>query len=108
LVIDSSGAKVYGEGEWKVRQYGYSKHRTWSKIHVAVNESSGVIESCLLTTNSVDDAAMVGQLLSKVEGKVDKVAADGAYDKNKVYEELHKSPLFRHVKEPELLSIAQR
>lgn len=90
LVIDSTGAKVYGEGEWKVRQHGWSKHRTWRKIHLAVDESTGVIESCALTTNSVDDAAMVSTLLDEVQGKVKKVAADGAYDKKKVYEALDK------------------
>lgn len=90
IVIDSTGAKVYGEGEWKVRQHGWSKHRTWRKIHLAVDESTGVIESCAMTTNSVDDAAMVGTLLDQVEGQVKKVAADGAYDKKKVYKQLEK------------------
>jgi IS5 family transposase len=90
IVIDSTGAKVYGEGEWKVRQHGWSKHRTWRKIHLAVDESTGIIESCVMTTNSVDDAAMVGALLDESSGEVDKVAADGAYDKKKVYEELDK------------------
>ncbi len=88
IVIDSTGAKVYGEGEWKVRQHGWSKHRTWRKIHLAVDESTGVIESCAMTTNSVDDAAMAGILLDGVQGKVKKLAADGAYDKKKVYREL--------------------
>jgi IS5 family transposase len=90
IVIDSTGAKVYGEGEWKVRLHGWSKHRTWRKIHLAVDESTGQIQSCALSTNSVDDAAMVGTLLDGVEGKVKKVAADGAYDKKKVYRELDK------------------
>ena len=90
IVIDSTGAKVFGEGEWKVRQHGWSKHRTWRKIHLAVDESTGVIESCEMTTNSVDDAAMVGTLLDGVQGRVKKMAADGAYDRKKVYEQLKK------------------
>ena len=90
IVIDSTGAKVYGEGEWKVRQHGWSKHRTWRKIHLAVDESTGVIESCVMTTNSVDDAAMVSTLLDGVQGKIKKLAADGAYDRKKVYEQLKK------------------
>jgi len=90
IVIDRTAAKVYGEGEWKVRQHGYSKPRTWRKVQLAVEQSSGAIESCVVTTNSVADAAMVGGLLSEVKGKVVKVAADGAYDNKKVYEELHK------------------
>ena len=90
IVIDSTGAKVYGEGEWKVRQHGWSKHRTWRKIHLAVDESTGEIESCAMTTNSVDDAAMLGPLLDGVQGSVKKLAADGAYDRKKVYEQLKK------------------
>ena len=90
LVIDSTGGKVYGEGEWKVRQHGWSKHRTWMKIHLAVDENSKEIESCATTTNSIDDAAMVSPLLDQVHQQVDKVAADGAYDKRKVYRELEK------------------
>lgn len=73
-----------------MRQHGWSKHRTWRKIHLAVDESTGIIESCAMTTNSVDDAAVVGTLLDGVEGKVNKVAADGAYDKKKVYQQLEK------------------
>ena len=90
IVMDSTGAKVYGEVEWKVRQHGWSKHRTWRKIHLAVDERTGVIESCVMTPNSVDDAAMVGPLLDAVEGDVKKLAADGAFDKKKVYRELAK------------------
>ena len=82
IVMDSTGAKVYGEGKWKVRQQGWSKHRTWRKIHLAVDERTGVIESCVMTTNSVDDAAMVGSLLDSVEGEVKKMAGDGGYDHN--------------------------
>ena len=88
IVVDSTGAKVYGEGEWKVRQHGWGKHRTWRKIHLAIDESTGHIESCATTTNSVDDAAMVGSLLNEINGKVQKFGADGAYDKKKVYKEL--------------------
>jgi len=40
-VVDSTGVKVFGEGEWKVRQHGYSKRRTWKKLHVGVDEATG-------------------------------------------------------------------
>jgi IS5 family transposase len=88
IVMDSTGVKVYGEGEWKVRQHGWSKHRTWMKIHLAVDEGTGLIESCVTTTNSIDDAAMVKPLLNEISGEVTILAADGAYDKKKVYNEL--------------------
>ena len=85
IVIDSTGLKVYGEGEWKVRQHGWCKHRTWMKLHVAVDEATVMIENCALTTNAIDDAAMVEPLLDEIKGKVVKMAGDGAYDKTKVY-----------------------
>ena len=90
IVIDSTGAKVYGEGEWKVRQHGWSKHRTWRKIHLGIDESTGEIESCATTTNGVDDAKMVEPLLNDIAGEINKVAGDGAYDKKKVYTEFAK------------------
>jgi hypothetical protein len=85
IVIDSTGLKVYGEGEWKVRQHGWGKHRTWMKLHVAVDEATAMIESCALTTNGVHDADMVEPLLDEVKGTIKKMAGDGAYDKSKVY-----------------------
>src|SRR5207253_4194583 len=36
LVFDSSGFKIYGEGEWKVRQHGKQKRRRWKKFHIAI------------------------------------------------------------------------
>ncbi len=39
--FDSTGLKIFGEGEWKVRQHGYSKRRTWRKLHLGVNEATG-------------------------------------------------------------------
>ncbi len=88
VVVDSTGAKVYGEGEWKVRQHGWSKRRTWMKIHLSIDEHTGQIEGCQTTTNAVDDAEVVGALLDQANGKIGKFAGDGAYDKEKVYKEL--------------------
>ncbi|KAF1018089.1 MAG: IS5 family transposase ISBam3 [Burkholderia gladioli] len=49
LVVDSIGLKVYGEGEWKVRQHGYSKRRTWRKVHLALNAHTGQVHAALMT-----------------------------------------------------------
>jgi len=43
VVVDSTGGKVFGEGEWKVRQHGYPSRRTWCKVHLGVDEASGEI-----------------------------------------------------------------
>lgn len=90
VVIDSTGLKVYGEGEWKVRQHGWSKRRTWRKLHLGVDETTGEVVATVLTDNATDDAAMVSALLDQVEDKIAAVGTDGAYDKQKVYTELIK------------------
>jgi len=84
-VLDSTGLKIYGEGEWKVRQHGYSKRRTWRKLHVSVDEATGEIQAEELTEASTDDAEMVGPLLEQTPAEVEQLSADGAYDKEKVY-----------------------
>jgi hypothetical protein len=85
LVLDSTGLKVYGEGEWKVRQHGYTKRRTWRKLHLAVEAASGEIQAAALTENSVSDDEMADPLLQQVEQPIGACAADGTYDKRKVY-----------------------
>ena len=90
LVLDSTGLKIYGEGEWKVRKHGYSKRRTWCKLHLGTDPESGEIQAVLLTENSVSDDAIVKELLAQIEQTLLACAADGAYDKRKVYDALNK------------------
>lgn len=80
IVFDSSGLKVYGEGEWKVKVHGKSKRRTWRKIHIGINPDTGEILLCDLTKNSATDASVACDLLSSVKSKVNKAFGDGAYD----------------------------
>lgn len=90
LVLDSTGLKIYGEGEWQVRKHGYSKRRTWRKLHLGVDPASGEIQTMLLTENSISDDTMVKELLEQIEQTLLACAADGAYDKRKVYDALNK------------------
>ena len=90
LVLDSTGLKIYGEGEWKVRKHGYSKRRTWRKLHLGADAENGEIQAVLLTENSVSDDAVVKELLEQIEQTLLACAADGAYDKRKVYDVLNK------------------
>ena len=89
IVMDSTGLKIYGEGEWKVRMHGVSKRRTWRKLHVGANPETGEIQAVLLTENSVSDDQAVAALLDQIEQTVLHFAADGAYDKRKVYDRLN-------------------
>ena len=88
LVIDSSGFKVYGEGEWKVRQHGWSKRRTWCKLHLGVDEATGEIIAAVASAAGVSDDAALPDILAQVEGAISQVSADGAYDKRHCYDAL--------------------
>jgi len=85
LVLDSTGLKVYGEGEWKVRKHGYSRRRTWRKLHLAIDAETHEIQAVMVTEAKVDDAEMVDHLLKPIDRPVGSTAADGAYDQRKVY-----------------------
>lgn len=86
VVVDSTGIKVYGEGEWKVRQHGYSKRRTWRKLHLGVDEQTGEILTAVVSTNNVSDDEALEDVLDAVAEEIEVVSADGAYDKRKCYE----------------------
>lgn len=78
LVIDSTGLKIYGEGEWKVRTHGKQKRRTWRKYHVAINPDSHEVTAMELTVANIHDSKVIAGLLSR-QKNVGKVYADGAY-----------------------------
>ncbi len=82
LVVDSTGLKVFGEGEWKVRKHGYSKRRTWRKVHLAMDAKSGQVCAALMTHQDVGDADVLPDLLDQLPPgtSVDVVGGDGAYD----------------------------
>lgn len=88
VVVDSTGLKVYGEGEWKVRQHGVGKRRTWRKLHLAVNPETHEIVAQVLTDNGAHDADQVEPLLEQVGCGVQTFYGDGAYDQWKVYQGL--------------------
>ncbi len=73
--------KVYKEGAWKVRQHGDSKRRTWRKRHLGVDESTGEMLAAVVSTHNVSDDEAFGDLLDAIEGEIEAVSADGAYDK---------------------------
>ena len=81
IVFDSTGIKVYGEGEWKVRKHGYSKRRTWRKVHVGMCADTGQVVVSAITSNDVsDDEAMVEMMAAIDDIPLGDVIGDGAYD----------------------------
>lgn len=88
-VFDSTGLKVFGEGEWKVRQHGYSKRRTWRKLHLGIDEASGEIVATVLTTNDFGDGEVLPDLLEQIDVPLSQASGDGAYDSFENYDLLH-------------------
>jgi hypothetical protein len=86
VVVDSTGIKVFGEGEWKVRQHGVSKRRTWLKLHVGVDETTGEILAVVVSTNNFGDAQVLPDLLEQIDDDIEQVSTDGAYDTDGSYQ----------------------
>jgi len=85
VVIDSTGLKVVGAGEWRHEKHGGKPRRSWRKLHLAIDPDSGEILASELTTPDDGDASRVGPLLDPIDGPISAVFADGAYDGEPVY-----------------------
>jgi hypothetical protein len=85
LLVDSTGLKLDGPGEWQREKHGVKKRRAWRKLHLGVDADTGEIVAVELTSNDVDDGAPVGSLLDQVEGAMASFTGDGAYDREDVY-----------------------
>ena len=85
LIVDSTGLKLFGQGEWNEERHGRSR-RSWRKLHLAVDACTGEIVANALTDNGADDAREVPGLLEQVDGKIASFIADGAYDGDPVYQ----------------------
>ena len=90
MAIDSTGLKVYGEGEWHVKMHKASKRRTWRKLHVVIDPVTQEILEAELTDSKVGDSTMLPKLLNKIKDPIEKLWADGAYDNSPVYQLLHR------------------
>jgi hypothetical protein len=80
VVIDSSGLKIFGAGEWLQEKHGGKPRRSWRRLHLAIDPDSSEILAAELTTTDEGDASRVGPLLDQIDGPVSAVLADGAYD----------------------------
>jgi len=80
ILIDSTGLKVYGAGEWLQEKHGQKSRRNWRKLHLAVDADTGYIVASILTEQDVDDPSKVGPLLDQIEHEIGQVMTDGAYD----------------------------
>ena len=88
LLVDSTGIKVEGEGEWNARKHGGSKRRVWRKIHIGIDEKTLEVRAAEFTTSDVGDAPMLPELLDQIppEQEIASVTADGAFDTRKCHD----------------------
>jgi len=57
LLVDSTGLRLYGAGEWLLEKHGTKTRRSWRKLHIGADACSGQIVAALLTAKEVDDGA---------------------------------------------------
>lgn len=88
LLVDSTGLRLCGAGEWLTEKHGAKRRRSWKKLHLGVDAETGRILASALTGREVDDGAQVGPLLDQVEGSVASFVGDGGYDQDGVYAEV--------------------
>ena len=88
LLVDSTGLKLCGAGEWLVEKHGTSRRRSWRKLHIGVDADTGRIVAAALTTNDLDDGSQVGPLLDQIDDAIASFTGDGAYDQDGVYGEV--------------------
>ena len=88
LLIDSTGIKAEGEGEWNARKHAGSKRRVWRKIHIGIDEETLEVRAVQVTGSNIGDAPMLPKLLNQIPSDQDisSVTADGAYDTRKCHE----------------------
>ncbi len=87
LLIDSTGIKVEGEGEWNARKHGGTKRRVWRKVHLGIDEKTLEIRAVEFTSSDIGDAPMLPELLDQIppDQVIGSVTADGAYDTRKCH-----------------------
>ena len=90
LVVDSTGLKLYGEGEWKMRKHGKSKRRVWRKIHLSIDSESGEIQAGALSEAGLSDAEALTIMLEEIDQQIENFSGDGAYDRRSVYADIQK------------------
>ena len=90
LLVDSTGLRLCGPGEWLVEKHGTRKRRSWHKLHIGVDADTGQILASELTTSDFDDASQVEPLLDQITAPLASFIGDGAYDQTGIYDTITK------------------
>ena len=88
-MLDSTGLKLCGPGEWLIEKHGTKRRRSWRALHLGLDAGSGRIVAATSTDRGVDDGSQVAPLLDQISEPVASVTGDGAYDRTGVYASVH-------------------
>src|SRR4051794_21914251 len=88
LLVDSTGLKFCGPGEWLIEKHGTKRRRGWRVLHLATDADTGRIVASVLTDKDADDGSQTAPLLDRIDGAVTSFTGDGAYDRDDVYAEV--------------------
>ena len=88
MVVDATGLRVYGSGEWHVRKHRHGRRRAWRKLHLGVDETTKEIVAVVATRSRVHDSNVLPRLLSQIPGRIGQVSGDGAYDTRACYQSI--------------------
>jgi Transposase DDE domain len=86
LLVDSTGLRLCGPGEWLIEKHGTRRRRAWRKLHIGLDAETGQILASELTTSDVDDGSQVEPLLDQITDPLASLTGDGAYDQTGVYD----------------------
>jgi len=86
LLVDSTGLKIYGEGEWLDQKHGIQSRRRWRKLHLGIDAATHEVVASELTQDDVGDVSEVRALLDQIDAGVASMTADGAYDGEVVHD----------------------
>jgi hypothetical protein len=93
IVIDSTGLKIFGAGEWRAQANCHPKRRAWRELHLSINAATQEIVAEVLTSKKRDGADLVPPILAQIDPPVAKLYGDGAYDKWKLYDVLEREAI---------------
>jgi Transposase DDE domain len=86
VLVDSTGVRVVGEGEWKILIHGKEKHQVWRKLHIAIDADNLMILSAEMSDSVRLDCNYLPALISQISGPIGQITGDGAYDKKCCYQ----------------------
>jgi hypothetical protein len=85
LLVDSTGLRLCGPGEWLIEKHGTLRRRSWRKLHIGVDAETGQILASELTSSDIDDGSQIEPLLDQIPTPLASLIGDGAYDQTDIY-----------------------